>query len=84
MITGTDGSLGKRKEFAARGEMGIWNIKMMAVSVKGALAASTDPRWPLLKKSKWNHSHGTNQRVQAGNRERGVTTEKQASPSCKF
>lgn len=29
-------------------------------------------------------SHGTNQRVQAGNRERGVTTEKQASPSCKF
>lgn len=43
MTTGTDGSSGKWKECAARGEMDIWNIRTTVVSVKDTPDASADP-----------------------------------------
>jgi hypothetical protein len=34
IMMGADGSFGKWKEFVARGEMDIWNIRPAVVSVK--------------------------------------------------
>lgn len=83
MTTGTDGSSGKWKECAARGEMDIWNIRTTVVSVKDTPDASADPRWPPLKKSKRPHSHSTKQ-CSIGKLDTAVTTESRLVPLANF
>lgn len=75
MTTGTDGSSGKWKECAARGEMDIWNIRTTVVSVKDTPDASADPRWP--------HSHSTKQ-CSIGKLDMAVTTESRLVPLANF